>query len=380
MIKIKNYSRELAVLAAILILVLVFTILDKSYFTISNLIDIIELATINSLIAIGITFTIITGGIDLSVGSIFAIVIVTVGHLCVSQVNPVLAIISGALLGIFMGIVNGVLITKMHLQPFIATLGTMSVYRGVAYVVTGGWPIIGIPNSYRYIFISNLSEIPSSVIVMLIFAFITHIILKKLRIGNYLFAIGGNEEAAKLSGVNVNITKITAYAMCGLGSALAGMIMLANLGTAEPATGQGYELEAIAAAAIGGASLSGGKGSIVGTLLGAILLASLKIGLIFHDYRPQQEIWWTVYSVDKRWCNRRMLRIMFGMAFEVFGCKRISLLVNKSNTASLNFVKKLGFQQEGMFRAYRDNGEDCCIFGMLKNECKWIKEKEKINE
>ena len=280
MIKIKNYSRELAVLAAILILVLVFTILDKSYFTISNLIDIIELATINSLIAIGITFTIITGGIDLSVGSIFAIVIVTVGHLCVSQVNPVLAIISGALLGIFMGIVNGVLITKMHLQPFIATLGTMSVYRGIAYVVTGGWPIIGIPNSYRYIFISNFSEIPSSVIVMLIFAFITHIILKKLRIGNYLFAIGGNEEAAKLSGVTVNITKITAYAMCGLGSALAGMIMLANLGTAEPATGQGYELEAIAASAIGGASLSGGKGSIVGTLLGAILLASLKIGLI----------------------------------------------------------------------------------------------------
>ena len=280
MIKLKSYSRELAVLAAILILVLVFTILDKSYFTITNLIDIIELSNINSLIAIGITFTIITGGIDLSVGSIFAIVIVTVGHLCVAQVNPIFAIILGAILGILMGSINGLLITKMHLQPFIATLGTMSVYRGIAYVVTGGWPVIGIPNNYRYIFISNFYEIPSSVIVMLIFAFITHIILKKLRVGNYLFAIGGNEEAAKLSGVNVNITKITAYAMCGLGSALAGMIMLANLGTGEPATGQGYELEAIAAAAIGGASLSGGKGSIVGTLLGSILLAALKIGLI----------------------------------------------------------------------------------------------------
>ena len=280
MTKLKSYSRELAVLAAILILVLVFTILDKSYFTITNLIDIIELSNINSLIAIGITFTIITGGIDLSVGSIFAIVIVTVGHLCVAQVNPIIAIILGALLGTLMGSINGLLITKMHLQPFIATLGTMSVYRGIAYVVTGGWPVIGIPNSYRYIFISNFYEIPSSVIVMLIFAFITHIILKKLRVGNYLFAIGGNEEAAKLSGVNVNITKITAYAMCGLGSALAGMIMLANLGTGEPATGQGYELEAIAAAAIGGASLSGGKGSIVGTLLGSILLAALKIGLI----------------------------------------------------------------------------------------------------
>lgn len=280
MIKIKNYSRELAVLVTILILVLVFTILDRTYFTITNLIDIIELSNINSLIAIGITFTIITGGIDLSVGSIFAIVIVTVGHLCVSNVHPYIAIILGGILGIIIGIINGILITKMHLQPFIATLGTMSVYRGITYVITGGWPIIGIPNSYRYIFISNFHEIPSSVIVMLIFAFITHIILKKLRVGNYLFAIGGNEEAAKLSGVNVNTTKITAYAMCGLGSALAGMIMLANLGTAEPATGQGYELEAIAAAAIGGASLSGGKGSIIGTLLGSILLAALKIGLI----------------------------------------------------------------------------------------------------
>ncbi|CCG55734.1 ribose transport system permease protein rbsC [Brachyspira pilosicoli WesB] len=281
MIKLKNYSRELAVLAAILILIIVFTILDRSYLTIANLIDIVELATINSLIAIGITFTIITGGIDLSVGSIFAIVIVWVGHLTVLSVNPILAIILGCILGLLMGIVNGVLITKMHLQPFIATLGTMSVYRGLAYVLTGGWPIIGVPNNFRYIFISNfLSGIPYSVILMLIFAFITHIILKKLRVGNYLFAIGGNEEAAKLSGVNVDITKITAYAMCGLGSALAGMVMLANLGTGEPATGQGYELEAIAAAAIGGASLSGGKGSIIGTLLGALLLASLKIGLI----------------------------------------------------------------------------------------------------
>lgn len=281
MIKLKNYSRELAVLAAILILIIVFTILDRSYLTIANLIDIVELATINSLIAIGITFTIITGGIDLSVGSIFAIVIVWVGHLTVLSVNPILATILGCILGLLMGIVNGVLITKMHLQPFIATLGTMSVYRGLAYVLTGGWPIIGVPNNFRYIFISNfLSGIPYSVILMLIFAFITHIILKKLRVGNYLFAIGGNEEAAKLSGVNVDITKITAYAMCGLGSALAGMVMLANLGTGEPATGQGYELEAIAAAAIGGASLSGGKGSIIGTLLGALLLASLKIGLI----------------------------------------------------------------------------------------------------
>ncbi len=95
-------------------------------------------------------------------------------------------------------------------------------------------------------------------------------------------------------------------------------------------------------------------------------------GLIFHSYRPNIEVWWTVYTVDKRWCNRRMLRAMFDLAFNKLKCRRISLLVSKSNAASLNFVKKLGFQQEGMFRAYRENGDDCCIFGMLKNECKWI--------
>ena len=103
-------------------------------------------------------------------------------------------------------------------------------------------------------------------------------------------------------------------------------------------------------------------------------------GLIFHNYRPKTEVWWTVYTTDKRWCNRRMLKTMFSIAFNGLKCRRISLLVSKSNAASYNFVKKLGFQQEGMFRAYRENGEDCYIFGMLKEECKWIKEKEKINE
>lgn len=103
-------------------------------------------------------------------------------------------------------------------------------------------------------------------------------------------------------------------------------------------------------------------------------------GLIFHNYRPRHEIWWTVYSVDKRWCNRRMLKIMFGIAFKAMGCRRISLLVDKSNAASLNFVKKLGFQQEGILRSFRENGEDCYILGMLKDECKWLKLKGEENE
>ena len=256
--------REIGVFVALIIMVIIFALIDSSYVTVGNFVDIVKQATINGILAIGITFAIISGGIDLSLGSTFAIVIVAVGQLTVLGVPPVAAICAGAVLGTFMGSINGLLVTKMRLQPFIATLGTMSVFRGIAYVVTGGWPVLNIPDAYR-------KSLGSKVIGD---------VLKKTRFGNYLFAVGGNEEAAKLSGVNVDRTKILAYSMCGFCVAFAGMIMLANLGTGEPATGQGYELDAIAASAIGGTRMAGGKGSILGTFLGALLLAALKIGLI----------------------------------------------------------------------------------------------------
>ncbi|WP_101875903.1 ABC transporter permease [Lachnoclostridium edouardi] len=274
-------SRELAVLAALLVMIVIFAAIDSSYVTVGNFVDIVKQATINGIIAIGITFAIITGGIDLSVGSTFAIVIVAVGQMTVHGVPPVPAIALGAVLGTVMGSANGLLVTKMKLQPFIATLGTMSVFRGIAYVVTGGWPVLNIPDSYRKALGAKvIGDVPVSIFVLLAIAIVAHVLLKKTRFGNYLFAVGGNEEAAKLSGVNVDRTKILAYCMCGFCVAFAGMIMLANLGTGEPATGQGYELDAIAASAIGGTRMSGGKGSILGTFLGALLLAALKIGLI----------------------------------------------------------------------------------------------------
>jgi ribose transport system permease protein len=157
----------------------------------------------------------------------------------------------------------------------------MSIYRGFAYVVTGGWPGLGIPDSYRRTLGSRIiGGIPVSILVLLIIAIITYMLLQRTRFGNYLYAVGGNEEAAKLSGVDVDFIKIIAYIICGICAAFAGMIMLANLGTGEPASGQGYELDAIAASAIGGTRMAGGRGSIAGTMLGALLLAALKIGLI----------------------------------------------------------------------------------------------------
>jgi ribose transport system permease protein len=251
------------------------------YLSGSNLLDIMDQSVINGLLALGITYAIITGGIDLSVGSIFAIVIVVVGDLLVSGLNPIVAIVCGVGIGFVLGIFNGLLITKLNLQPFIATLGTMSAYRGIAYIITGGWPVLDIPANFRGIFNSDVfGTIPVSIFVLLGFAVIGHIILKYTKLGTYIYAIGGNEEATLLSGVNVNKSKILAYAISGAGAALAGMVLLARLGSGEPAAGQTYELNAIAAAAIGGASLAGGRGNMIGTLLGAILLSTLKVGLV----------------------------------------------------------------------------------------------------
>lgn len=278
---LKNFGREMGVFIALIIMIIIFSILDSTYFTADNMLHIVRMATLNGILAIGITFAIISGGIDLSIGSIFAVVIVAVGNLSVWGVPPIPAIFIGALIGAFLGTINGLLITKMHLQPFIATLGTMSVYRGIAFVVTGGWPVLNIPASFRQTFnMRIIGDIPVSVLVLFIIAIITGILLKRTRFGNYIFAVGGNEEAAKLAGVNVARTKIIAYLVCGVCAAFAGMIMMASLGTGEPATGQGYELSAIAAAAIGGTRMAGGRGSIIGTMLGALLLAALRIGLI----------------------------------------------------------------------------------------------------
>ncbi|MBN2860367.1 MAG: ABC transporter permease [Sphaerochaetaceae bacterium] len=281
----KKYSilmqREFAIIVALFVMLIVFTIVDPIYISSGNLLDIIEQSTINGLLAIGITFAIITGGIDLSVGSTFAIVIVTVGNMLKAGVPPFVAVLIGLVLGYLLGVVNGLLVTQMRLQPFIATLGTMSVYRGIAYVITGGWPVLSMPSTYRKMLDGDLiGDIPVSVLILFAFAFVGYIYLKYLRAGMHLYAIGNNEEATRLSGVNVDRLKTMAYGVCGVGAALSGMILLARLGTGEPTAGQGYELNAIAAAAIGGTSLAGGKGSMLGTLLGAVLLSALKVGLI----------------------------------------------------------------------------------------------------
>ncbi|XMB72957.1 ABC transporter permease [Mycoplasmatota bacterium WC30] len=275
-------SREGLLIISIFVIFLFFTIIDPIYMQPRNIVNILEQSVVNGFLAVGITFAIVLAGIDLSIGSIYALAIVFVAKFLVAGVNPIIAVVLGIIIGAIFGGLNGVLISKMKLQPFIATLGTMSIYRGIAYIITNGNPVLGIPQSYRSLLNSNTfgTIVPISIFLLLIFVIITQLILKKTKLGTYIYSVGGNEESAFLSGIKIDKIKIIGYAMSGIGGAIAGMILLAQLGTGEPIAGTGAELNAIAATAIGGTSLAGGKGTPFAALLGAILLSALKVGLI----------------------------------------------------------------------------------------------------
>lgn len=275
------HGRELSALIAIILMFIVFSLIDSIYISGDNIRDIVEQATIYGLMGIGMTGIIISGGIDLSVGSSLALVAVVVARMAVGGMYPVFCLIVGVILGLFLGLINGLLVTRLKLQPFIATMGAMSIYRGAAYLYTEGIPVIGVPSGYRYFVDGELIPyVRSSIIIFILFALFVHILLKYTCFGNHVYAVGGNEEAARLSGVRVGYVKTMIYAVGMAGTALAAIVQLGKLGAGDPTTGQGYELNAIAAAAIGGTSMAGGRGTIMGTVLGAILFSGLKVGLI----------------------------------------------------------------------------------------------------
>lgn len=277
----QKYRREFSVLVAIIITFAFFGIMNPAYFSVANISTIITQSVTYGLMGIGMTCVIITSGIDLSVGSALALIACVCAQLAKAGLPIPVWILLCLLAGFGLGIVNGLLISKLHLQPFVATMGTMSIYRGLSYVITGGFPVLNVPKNYRSVFNKSLApNVSISVIIFFVFAVIMTIIMKKTRLGNHVYAIGGNEDAARLSGVRVVFTKVMTYGMAMLGTTLAAMVLVGRLGTGDPSTGQGYELDAIAAAAIGGTSMAGGRGNIFGTVLGAILFSALKCGLI----------------------------------------------------------------------------------------------------
>ncbi|WP_160003437.1 ABC transporter permease [Rhizobium sp. 18055] len=271
--------RDAGTLIGLILIVAVFAVLVPGFVSERNLINILQQSSINACLALGMTLVIISGGIDLSVGPTAAIAAVLSATLLVAGYPVPIAILAGLGIGAVCGVVNGVLVAYVGLQPFIVTLGTLSTYRAIALIYTGGNPVLGIPQGFRSIFNGSVAGIPNSVIIVTCVAPAAWVLLKKTPIGEYLLAVGGNEEASYVAGVPIAMTKITAYVISGVLAALASLILIGRLGAAEPILGNLWELDAIAAAAIGGASLMGGKGSIVGTILGAIILGAMRNGL-----------------------------------------------------------------------------------------------------
>lgn len=247
----------------------------------NNLLSVFRQFSFTAILAIGQALVIITGGIDLSVGSIFALSSV-VSALGMTRwgFNTFVGLFIGCLIGAALGLSNGFFITKLRLPPFIATLGMMSIARGLAYVVTGGFPVSGLPSAFKFIGQGDILGIPSPIILMLILAVIFGFFLHKTIIGRRIYAIGGNQEAAKVSGIRVDRIKLLVYTLCGLLSAISGLATAARLNVAQSTAGQGIEMDAIAAVIIGGASLSGGIGNIAGPVLGAAIMGIIRNGLI----------------------------------------------------------------------------------------------------
>lgn len=293
--KYKDLLRKMAALAGLILLVIFFSVTNEYFFTSNNIMTVgLQTSTI-ALIGIGATCVILTGGIDLSTGSVVALSGVAAAMIVNAGVLVPLGMIFGILVGGICGLINGVLVTRMKLPPFIATLGMMMVARGLALYVTNAAPVSGMPESFAALGNGALFKmveegpnglpkvvfagIPYPVIIMIFITVLFTFALTKLKVGRYIYAIGSNEEAARLSGIKTNLIKIYAYVASGLLSGLTGVILASRLVTAQPNGGVAYELDAIASAVVGGTSLMGGVGTIPGTLIGSFIIGVLRNGL-----------------------------------------------------------------------------------------------------
>lgn len=268
-------------LIGLILIMIILGFLSENFLTLDNLLNLLRQTSVNALIAFGMTFVILTAGIDLSVGSMLALGSALTAGMLTSGMDPMLAVFIGLLIGLALGAVNGLIITKGKVAPFIATLATMTIFRGATLVYTDGKPITGLSDSFAFEMIGGgyVFGVPFPVILMLGVFIILFFVLRKTVFGRQVYAVGGNEEASTLSGIKANRVKIWVYSLTGMLSVLAGIILTSRLNSAQPTAGLTYELDAIAAVVIGGTSLMGGRGRIFGTLVGALIIGVIDNGL-----------------------------------------------------------------------------------------------------
>ena len=272
-------ARRFGAVAGLLALCGLLWILTPHFLTVANLLNVMEQTAINAIVAVGMTYVIISGGIDLSVGSLLAVAGVVLA-LALKAGWPVpVAALAAVAVGALSGLANGIGIAFGRLPPFIMTLGMMSVARGAALLATDGRPVSGFSAGFRSLATGHVAGIPAPIVLTLVIYLLSHLVLARTRFGRYVYGIGGNEEATRLSGVPVRFHKTMVYGVSGVASAIAAIVLTARLNTAQPIAGVNYELDAIAATVIGGTSLSGGDGSLGGTLIGALTMGVLRNGL-----------------------------------------------------------------------------------------------------
>lgn len=282
----KNFLVKYKSLFGLLVLCIILSILTPRFLTINNLRNVFTQVSVNAVIAAGMTFVILTGGIDLSVGSILAIAGAVAAAIVKSTGNVFLAVIAALAIGAIIGLLNGIIIARGKIQAFIATLVSMTVFRGVTYVYTNGTPVSGLGQKFMVLGNDKILGMPIPVIVTVIIFLLSYYILDQTRYGRYVYSIGGNEDTARLSGINTNKVKTLVYVISGAMAAVSGIIVTSRIGSASPNAGSGFELDAIAAVVLGGTSLAGGEGSIVGTIIGAVIIGVLNNGLNLMNVSP----------------------------------------------------------------------------------------------
>jgi ribose transport system permease protein len=280
--------QEIGILIILFVLCLFLSLTTETFLTSTNIFNILRAFSWIAISGFGILMVIITGGIDLSVGSVMAMAGLITAMMLKANFGVFLSTIGGILVGALIGFINGLLISKTNLPPFIATLGTMNIARGFCYGITGGWPIRDLPRNFNILGQYDIPflgvGIPLPVVFMIILGIITSIFLNRTSWGYRIYAVGGNEQAARLSGINTGRVKILVYVLCGVLTAIGGILMTARLGVAAPTAATGYELDVIAAAVIGGASLTGGEGTVLGVIIGAAIMQVLRTGMVLLGF------------------------------------------------------------------------------------------------
>lgn len=302
----KSWPAQLGLALALAALMAALSVARPNFLTLGNLVNVLRQISINGILAVGVTYVLLTGGVDLSLGSMVALTGVVAARFAhPGDYAVVVPVCLGILAGALCGAVNGAIVTRGRVAPFIVTLGMMTAARGLALLVAGGRPVSNLSPGFTRIGGGDFAAVPIPILIFFGVALASHLFLRNLRPGRHLYAVGGNEAAARASGVKVGRVKMMAYTLCGALAGLAGVVLAARITTGQPNAGIGYELDAIAAVVIGGTSLNGGVGGVGGTVLGALLIGVLNNGLdLLNVSSYYQQVVKGVIIVGAVWLDR----------------------------------------------------------------------------